>query len=367
MAVRSPSIAPTLDVVHQVRPLAPDWDQDLRSLGGAVFHTSAWSEYRSHQGAHPLFLRWVDHLSGDVVAMALGTQHPPPTTRMGRLASYVLIESPPAARDALDLVAPLRRWGLRHGGSVAEIQLGSLDCRTDWAPADGALAVRQHEFLFAPCDPGDVLAAMSRGTRSHVRRAQRLGVRTRAASSARDLLEFARLGAATKQRLTHTKGLAPSVASPEGRARALELLVRRDAGRLYLACVDEVPVAGGFFAIWEGTAYYLENGADPAAHRCDAVHLMLHDAITDFMAAGFTRVNLGGVPAEGEDPRSTDHGLYNFKLRLGAKPVRCAGGSLVLRPARARALVIARTQRDRLRWIRRRVPAPRRKRLAGAP
>ena len=348
-----PPRAADLEVVAAVAP--EGWDETLRSLDGSVFHSATWSAYRSQQGAHPLFLRWVDPTGGETRAVALGSQHPLPSTRIGRLFSYVLIESPPASHDqALGLLGPLRRWGLRDGGSVTEIQLGALDCRTQWAATDGDLAVRQYEFIVADRQPSDVLGAMSRGTRSHVRRAQRLGVRTHPGRSAQDVLAFARLGAATKRRLRHTKGLARSVASPQGRARGLEVLLRGGAARLYLASVDGRPVAGGFFATWGDTAYYLENGADAEAHRCDAVHLLLHDAITDLLADGFTRVNLGGVPVDGRQPGSPDHGLYNFKLRLGAVPMPCVGGSLVLRPARARALVVARRQRDRVRRLGRR-------------
>jgi lipid II:glycine glycyltransferase (peptidoglycan interpeptide bridge formation enzyme) len=193
---------------------------------------------------------------------------------------------------------------------------------------------------------------MSRGTRSHIRRAARLGLDVRRGDSWQDLVAFAHLGEQTKKRLMVTKGLPPSGESPEMRAAALQTLVARGAGRLYVASLGGRPLAGCFFGIWDGSAYYLQNGADVQAQRYDAVHFALHGAITDFMADGFTRVNLGAVPADGRDESSIDHGLYNFKLRLGTQPIPCTGGSLVIRPARARALSVARHHRDLLRSIR---------------
>jgi hypothetical protein len=348
--VAAPSIVVEVDCA--VSPAG--WDDEIRAFGGSLFHTHAWSEYRARNSAQALFFRWRDENTGDVIALALGAQHPMRTGRFPRLVSYVLIESPPAtSRLASDLLTPLRRWAMTASRSVTEVQLGCLDPRSRWAPADPPRPLRHYEFLFPPRIPTDVLGAMSRGTRSHIRRAARLGLDVRRSDSWQDLVAFAHLGEQTKKRLMATKGLPPSGESPEMRAAALQTLVSRGAGRLYVASLGGRPLAGCFFGIWDGSAYYLQNGADLQAQRYDAVHFALHGAITDFMADGFTRVNLGAVPADGRDEASINHGLYNFKLRLGTQPIPCVGGSLAIRPARARALSVARDQRHLLRAIRR--------------
>jgi Acetyltransferase (GNAT) domain len=340
-----------LDIDDEVLPAR--WDSHIRAVGGCLFHTQAWSEFRSLSSAQSLFFRWTDRRSGELIGLAVGTQRLLPGFRRARVGSYVLIESPPAtARSGVDFLNPLFRWAATPGRSVIEVQLGSLDSRSQWAASDPPLPIRHYEFLFPPRDQADVLGAISRGTRSTIKRAQRLGVEVRTGCSFDDLLDFAQLGELTKRRLIKAKGLPPGGEPPEARAAALDVLMRRGVGRLYLACLGGDPVAGCFFGVWDGTAYYLQNGADDRARDCGAVHAVLHRAITDFMSEGFTRVNLGSVPGEARAESSLDHGLYNFKLRLGTEPVSCTGGTLVVRPTHARALAVARRQRDLLRSIR---------------
>jgi hypothetical protein len=357
-APQSRRLAPTnlspvkLDVERAVP--AEQWDNQIRALGGCLFHTHVWSQFRSVASAQPLFFRWTDEESGELIGLALGTQRPPPNTHRGRIASYVLIESPPAtARDAADFLNPLRRWATTPRQSVVEVQLGSFDARSQWATADPPRPVRRYEFLLPHRDQAAVLAAMRKGTRSSIKRGQRLGVDVRMGRSSDDLAEFARLYESTARRLTRTKGVRPSGQPPEARGAALEVLVRRGAGRLYLAFLDGLPLAGCFFGVWGRSAYYLQNGADDRARDCGAVHIVLHRAITEFMAEGFTRVNLGGVSAEARAESSIDHGLYNFKLGLGTEAFACVGGSLLVRPNRARAVSIARRQQTLLRAVRR--------------
>jgi lipid II:glycine glycyltransferase (peptidoglycan interpeptide bridge formation enzyme) len=194
---------------------------------------------------------------------------------------------------------------------------------------------------------------MRRSTRSSIKRAERLGVAVQRAHEWPDLLAFAHLYDQTASRLAQTKGLQPSGEPPDARAAALQVLVRHGSGRLYLAHLEGQPVAGCLFGIWDGSAYYLQNGSSDSARACGAVHAVLHRAITEFMSEGFVRVNLGGVPADARDEASIDHGLYSFKRSFGTVPVACVSGSIVLRPTRARAVQIARRHRTLLRSVRR--------------
>jgi hypothetical protein len=331
---------------------ATHWDDEVRSLGGCLFHSHAWSEFRSLDSSQSLFFRWTDAHSGELVGLAVGTQRPPPTSRLGRVASQVLIESPPATvRQAADFVTSLDRWARAPGRSVIECQLGSFDARSQWGPRNPPGLIRRCEFLFPPRDPLEVLRAMRKGTRSSIKRGERLGVEVRIGQSSQDLLDFARLYETTARRLTQTKGVRPMGQPPEARAAALAILVERNAGRLYLASLDGDPVAACFFGVWNGSAYYLQNGADDRARDSGAVHLVLYRAIGDFMVQGFSRVNLGGVPAESITESSIDHGLYKFKLGLGTEPFACFSGSLVIRPHRARAVALGRRQQTLLRAI----------------
>jgi hypothetical protein len=351
------SVPLALQVTEEVPPA--EWDEEIRALGGSLYHTSAWSEFRAVDSAQSLFFRWSDTASGELVALAAGVRRPPRSSRRGRLASYALIESPPATRRAgLNFVDPLRRWATTGAGRppLIEVQLGSFDARGEWAPGGPPGRLPRVEFLVGTLDPDTAIMTMRKNIRSQIRRAERLGVEVREGTAWDDLLVFARLYRQTAMRLLATKGVAPNREQPETRAAALQILARRGAARLYVAWFEGRPVAGCLFGVWDGAAYYLQNGADDRARTCGAVHHLLHHAIADFASQGYARVNLGGVPAEARDEASIDHGLYHFKAGFGTEPIACLGGSLVLRPGRARALAIARRQTAHLRALRARRP-----------
>ena len=61
MAVpRPPTVVPhpssllALEVDEQVSPV--DWDEQIRMLGGCLYHTSAWSEFRAFDAATELVI-----------------------------------------------------------------------------------------------------------------------------------------------------------------------------------------------------------------------------------------------------------------------------------------------------------------------
>src|ERR1700761_2698382 len=356
-ALRAPTVTSRrppdlrLEVSEQA---GPEWDTQVRAFSGSLYHCSAWSAFRAADGAQPLFFRWWDAETGELAALAVGARRPPATSRIGRLAAYVHIESPPAThRSDADFVTPLRGWAssTERSPRLNEVQLGSFDSRGAWAPDGPPNAIHRLEFIVRTLEPGGVVRAMRRGIRGQINRSRRMGVDVRATSGTEDLLVFARLYEQTGQRLLATKGVAPNAARPEARAEMLDILARRGAARLYLAYLDGAPVAGCLFGIWNGTAYYLQNGADERARSCAAVHRLLHDAICDFAGDGFTRVNLGGVPAAARDESSVDRGLYQFKSGFGTDPVTCLGGTLVLRAGRVRALELVRRQRQLMRSL----------------
>jgi hypothetical protein len=373
-ATRPPILAPPglaplrLEVAEQVP--AAEWDAEVRGLGGCLYHSSAWSAFRAADSSQPLFFRWSDAETGDLAGLAVGGRRPPTTSRLGRLASYVHIESPPATRrSGADFVEPLRRWAAapERRPRLIEVQLGSFDPRSEWAPGEPPHPVPRVEFVVGTLEPEAILRSMRKGIRGQINKARRLGVEVRAGSTAADLLVFARLYERTARRLLATKGVAPNAARPEARAQTLEILARRGAARLYLAELDGTPVAGCLFGIWDGTAYYLQNGADGRARDCAAVHRVLHHAISEFAAEGFTRVNLGGVPATARDESSVDHGLYQFKSGFGTERIACLGGMLVLRAGRVRALTMARRHRELVRALRRRLGEPGTSAVRAAP
>jgi hypothetical protein len=322
-----------------------DWDERMLELGAPVFHSFAWSRFQHEStGGQPLFVSWVDAAEADTpLALAVAVRTPHPATRVGRLASRLLLESPPAAVEGpLNFVTPLQRWARDETSSVVEIHLGSFDARRQWLEGTPPRASHRFEFLLEPGDQDAVFRRMRKGTRYSIRRAERLGVTVARAEDAAGLRDFAELYRETRNRLTRAKGVNPSTRTAARHVATLEQLTQRDAARLFLAYHEDQPAAGCLFGVFGERAYYLQGGSNEQSRASGAVHLALFRAFEALAAEGVTTVNLGGVSAEAQQPGSLDHGLYEFKRGMGAEPVPCTGGTAAVRPVRGRLAHVAR-------------------------
>jgi hypothetical protein len=331
------------DAVHVTASGSPDealWDAAVTARGGSLFHSTAWAKYRTlRDGAMPVFVEWWSGpATHQPIALALGFQWPDPTTLRGRLTGRLEFDSPPAGpENGPDLVSPLTSWARRRR-ELVELRCGSFDARSMWTP--GALSERtwRYEFLVPPVEGSRLLKQMRKGARSAIRKAERIGVEATACDDRDGVLCFSRLHAATVKRLRDVKGLAEPVPDEERVAELLEVLIARNAGRVYLASLDGDPVAGCFFGLFAGSAYYLLSGAGARANELGATGLVLFVAMNELAREGYTRLNLGGTSGDADHGESLDHGLYSFKKGLGGQPVRVAGGCRTLRPMRRQLL-----------------------------
>jgi hypothetical protein len=317
-----------------------EWDSSIAALDGCLFHASGWSDYRAvDRGAKPLFVRWRDTETGSLVAAAVATLQTSGPRAAAHFTSSLLIDSPPATRHpGLDFVRPLLTWAQHSSAAPVKVHLGSFDATCPWRPEALPHANHRYEFLVADESRDDLLRAMRKGTRSAIKRGARLGVQVRTASTPSDLWAFLSLYEETAERLARTKGIRPNISSRRRRFAGLNSLVEANLARLYLALRGDEPIAGCLFGTWNGTAYYLQNGAADVARTTSAVHVTLHRALSDFVAADFRRINLGGVAAAALSDDSPDHGLYQFKRGFGAIPEAREGASVVLRPRTAQVL-----------------------------
>jgi hypothetical protein len=313
------------------------WDARVMSLGGTVFHSYAWAQFRCHDGrGRPLFFRWLADGTSEPAAIALGVERRPPGRSAALLGSRLALDSPPAAATADgDVVGSLREWA-RESGSIAEVQLGSYDARAPWLGGDLTNRVERLEFHLPPRTGPDALRQMRKGARHSIRKATEAGVTARTMNEPPHLLTFGDLYATTLRRLERTKGLEHRSLDPVRFANALEPLVSQGRGRLYGATLNGEMIAGCFFGMFGDSVFYLYSGNSAQGLQNGAVPLLILTATQDFGAGGVSRINLGGVGLEAADPQSSEHGLYEFKLGMGAEPVRCTSAVLPVRPARAR-------------------------------
>jgi hypothetical protein len=320
-----------------VRGAAPaDWDRFVQAVGGGPFHCAAWGRYRAAAAhKHSLFFAWYEPGSPLPVSVAVGIE----TALPGPLAARSIhFDAPPAGRPAPTRVATdIRRW-MRNERGVADACLGSLDSDGGWEQRrEPATRI---EFHVEPASRMRTLARRS------IRRAERAGI-TIDDDSPR-LPEFVELYGATLRRLQRVKGVATTLGDAEQLTQRLTSL--RDAGvaRLFLASASEVPVAGCLFTAFGQRSFYLLGGASEAGRQTGATAAILYRAMSRFSAEGYRRISLGGVTAGAHEAGAADHGLYAFKLGLGAVPHPCRDVSVVVRPARRRLVTAARAARSSL-------------------
>lgn len=311
------------------------WDDALAEAGGTAFHTVGWARHKCHGGAgEALYCTWRDEEGGEEVARALAIRRPPRSSRVGRLASRLVFDSPPVRTSPDgDLVGPLEAWAKRWPALI-EVELGSLDQRAPWCPEPIPNVRPRREYVIELDGDGDVWSGMNRASRRNVKRATAAGLETQTGTTG-DLDMFVSLYRSTLERLRASKGVDFRLDDASFRD-SLAPLLEDGLGHLFLTGAEGVVEAGWIFIGFGDGAYSVYSGTTDSGRAADAGSLVLFDALCDMSRRGFARLNLGGADWSAPDPESPDHGLHVYKTRLGAVPRECFSGTLALRPWRAR-------------------------------
>lgn len=316
------------------------WDATVSALDGSVFHSTIWAEYqRRVLGGRPVFLlgrAGEGTVRAGSVALLRASRWP--------LASWVL-------RDLVMLAHPCARPGDADGAT------DFMERVERWAREDGCARLRLDSFMsgasaFIPSRHGYQEAArveflvdlrqetpalwqrIRKDQRERIRRLPREGITIDAQSSLDDLHGLAWVRQRTQaKRAQRGQGYALQ-GEDELSERLYDHLVKQGAGRLFLARRGGEPVAGIFFATFNGRAYSVFSGSSEEGYRLGAQSGLFWTAVEAFKAEGFHELNRGGVAASAEREEDPLHGIYVFKLRLGTTPVTCRSGRKVLSPTR---------------------------------
>jgi serine/alanine adding enzyme len=248
-----------------------------------------------------------------------------------------------AAADAL-LLAALDRLARRRRAVFLRIEPNVLE--------DEPVASALHSFLllrgFRPADPIQprssvqldleapperLLAAMSKGHRADIRRAEREGVIVRLGQTSHDLDTFYTIMEQTGVRA----GFA--IHSREYYRAAWELFRETDNARLLLAERAGVTLAAFLICAWAGMGLYLYNGALEEGLKSGANHALQWQALLWARQRGCARYDFWGIPdALGQAARTEDAaeraqleqaaqadplaGVFRFKKGFGGQIVR---------------------------------------------
>ena len=166
-----------------------------------------------------------------------------------------------------------------------------------------------------------VLAAMTKGHRADIKKAQKLGVTIRVGTTDADLDVFVALMAETGARA----GFA--VHSKAYYAEVWERFRQKQRVLLLIAAYQGAPVAAAMMVASSQTACYLYGGSNAEAFQCAANHLIQWHAIQWAKEQGCATYDLWGIPqrtdvADGPlDAPAEMTGLIRFKKGFGGHEV----------------------------------------------
>lgn len=325
--------------------IAPDnWDAQLCSAGGLVFHSSVWARFvtAGRPGAVPQFMSFVE-ADGSAAGFALGFRSRSARAVLRPVSERLTLDAPPVMRgrdgEGLAEALMLLEGHARSLGTI-ELFIGSYGYQ------GGAVALQRRGFTlsqrleFELCldSPAcELWQAMEYKRRKNIRKAVRQGVLIEDLLPEEAVLELRRLQAASGERIARRGG--PRIAFNVAVARdPVRVLVDAGVGRIIGAKVGSTVVSAGLFTFFNGLVYHTLSGHDRRALETQAPTLLLWETIKRYQGEGARRFNLGGCSRSAIDPHSPEHGVYEYKKAFGGSVLECASGSKTLRATARRVL-----------------------------
>ena len=189
--------------------------------------------------------------------------------------------------------------------------------RRGWRFSTEQIQFRNTVIIDLKPDLDDLLAAMKSKWRYNIRLAKRRGVTVRPGTPA-DVAGFYGMYAETARRDGFL--IRPRAYYEDVWLRFLET----DQAELWLASVEDEPVAGLMLFVFAGTAWYM-YGASTGQHRhLMPNHLLQWTALCQAKARGCSRYDMWGAP-DVFDESDSMWGVYRFKQGFGGQVVQGLG------------------------------------------
>lgn len=321
-----------------------EWDKCVLNAKGCVFHTHPWITFSSrNSGSKSLFFSWPR--AGSISPLAVGAAKRETFGRVPLLKSLYFGSLPAGdSGGGVEQVRDLLAFARREG--YAKLQINTFGTPVDLSGLvhDGFQLSRRWEFLLdLDRTEDEIWRSFHSKKRNLIRKAEKENVRVERSDRPEDLRIFRSLAEATEER-KRVKGVRFPAPAPESYYRLMHKhVVSAGLGRLYLACRDDVCIAGAFCVSFAGRSYYLLSGSSAAGLELSAPDLLLWRAIRDFRNEGCESFNFGGVSQEELGGRPLEEsGLYHFKIRFSPTVVPTHKGAINLKPRVLQALSMAR-------------------------
>jgi hypothetical protein len=317
---------------------AHEWDNDLCSLGGSVFHTKEWADYNRSASPNVLPLYFTLRTEDDGIAgLALGFRQASPRWPLSHLTGTVRFDTLPVVRnnnsDMFCIFIGLIERYARSDGCV-ELELGSYASRDVSADLEshGYQLLSRMEFEFSlDLSDEELFSRMKWRQRNNLKKAEKMGLKLYTLPADRGVAELRRLQAASSQRIMKRGGPDIEYKNKSGNDPLFSLL-ESGIGRIVVAERNGEILSANFYTCFNKTVYLHHAGHCNAALEAQAPTFLIWECIRKYRCEGALRFNLGGCASSAINEDSSEHGVYVYKKGFGAKCINCSSGHKILHP-----------------------------------
>lgn len=325
------------------------WDQKLCSMGGTIFHSSAWAAYieKTSETIIPQYIEVVSD-ERETLGLALGFHQASPRRYISRFTKRLWLDAIPFVKDhnkaiLCEVLELLNKEALNRG--YMELFIGSyasVDCSEEMKKLNFEVIKRFEFILDLDVSEDDLWRELAHKRRKNIRKARRLGIVLRDMSNDKGLTELRRLQGESIYRIREREGtiVGQHIHTQDD---PLKVLIESGHGRIMVAESDGEYVSASLFTCFNGIVYHTISGHDAKALETQAPTLLLWEMILKYRSEGVRKFNLSGCKADAADEDSSEHGIYTYKKAFGADPLKCASGRKVFHKYRERAVSIAKT------------------------
>lgn len=314
---------------------ANDWDANICSTGGTIFHSSIWANYTvaARPNAVPQFFTLISD-NNKFLGSALGFQDYSQHKLIWRLTKRLWFDAMPVVQNndektLIEFLRLLDNYARRY--RYLELVIGSYaspDASIELERLGFNLTKRlEFQLLLEPTEE-EIWIGLGNKRRSKIKKALKMGVIIHDLPVEKGILDLRRLQLESSERILKRGGpdLMPKLRHIENPIR---VLLESDSGRIVGAKVDGELVSACLFTRFNNLVYFEQSGHTKKAFETQAPTLLLWECIKRYRYEGATKFNLGGCKASAFRKDSPEHGVYVYKKGLATECLQCATGNKV--------------------------------------